>query len=248
MRYSICVDAVFKGMDFLEALKRCCELGIKNIEFWSWWDKDIEAVAEFIYRNEMTVTTFCSKFISLTDPLCRTEFQTGLKEGIAVARRLGCRQMIVQTGMDTGESRQNQRKSLVEGLKSCQYLLEENEMSLLLEPLNVKIDHPGYLITTSDEMAEILEELEASCFKMLFDIYHQQISEGDLLAHIKTHFSKIAHIHAAGHPGRHELYYSEINYPYLFEKIEDMGYRGYIGLEYFPLDIPEKGVKILTSK
>ena len=246
MKYSVCVDAVYRGKDFLESLAKCHALGFDCVEFWSWWDKDIDAVSEYIRKNNMTVSTFCTKFISLVDPQCRDAFLEALEQGIFAAEKLGCHQMIVQTGADTGLPREIQMENLRNGLLVSQRLLEEHNFTLLLEPLNTKIDHQGYFIKSSDEMADVLEELNVPCFQMLFDIYHQQISEGDLLRHIEKHFSKIRHIHAAGNPGRHELYRSEINYSYIFEELERMGYEGYVGLEYFPVDEPEKGLEILA--
>ena len=77
---------------------------------------------------------------------------------------------------------------------------------------------------------------------MLFDIYHQQITEGDLIRRIRKYLPCIGHFHAAGNPGRHELYQSEINYPYVFQAIENEAYEGYMGLEYFPEDAPEAGL------
>lgn len=247
MKYSVCIDAVYRGMDFMESLIRCRDAGMKCVEFWSWWDKDIDAISDFVRENNMTVSTFCTKFISLVDPGQREAFLEALAEGIAAAEKLGCRQMIVQTGADTGEPRDIQMKSLRDGLLASQGLLEEHNFTLLLEPLNTKIDHQGYFMKSSDGMAELLEELNAPCFQMLFDIYHQQISEGDLLRHIEKHFSKIRHIHAAGNPGRHELYRSEINYYYIFRELDRMGYEGYVGLEYFPVDEPEKGLQMLAQ-
>lgn len=242
MKYSVCIDSVFQGIDFIEALKICHGLKMDGIEFWSWWDKDLDRIAAFIQEHGMTVATFCTKFISLTDPACREEYIEALKEGIAAAKKLGCKSLISQTGSDTGAPREEQRASLIEGLKCCAPLLEESGITLLVEPLNTKVDHIGYFTNSSDEVAGIIKEMNSPCVKMLFDIYHQQISEGDILRHMKEHLPLIAHVHTAGNPGRNELYRSEINYAYILKELENMGYDGYIGLEYFALDEQEQGL------
>ena len=113
---------------------------------------------------------------------------------------------------------------------------------MVVEPLNLRVDHQGYFLSGSDEAAEILKEVGSPNVKMLFDIYHQQITEGDLIRRIQKYLPCIGHFHAAGNPGRHELYQSEINYPYVFQAIENEAYEGYMGLEYFPEDAPEAGL------
>lgn len=242
MKYSVCVDSIFNGKDFVESLENCHALGMDNIEFWSWWDKDLDKIAEVIKKNGMTVTTFCTRFISLTDPSVRDSFIEGLQEGIAACKKLDCKTMIAQTGADTGADRSEQRASLIQGLRCAAPILEKAGITLLVEPLNTKVDHIGYFTNSSDEVAKILREVDSPYIRMLFDIYHQQISEGDLMRHIKEHYDLIGHIHTAGSPGRNELYRSEINYPFICQQLTELGYDGYVGLEYFPLDEVEKGL------
>ena len=79
--------------------------------------------------------------------------------------------------------------------------------------------------------------------KVVFDIYHQQISEGHLINHITSNIEKIGHFHAAGNPGRHELTRGEINYPEIFAAIRETGFEGYVGLEYWPVDDPVTGLR-----
>lgn len=236
MNYSVCIDSVFQGMDTLEAIRSCHALGYDKIEFWSWWDKDLDAMAACLKEHKMQAVTFCSKFISLIDPACRKEFLQALREGIAAARKLGVSCMIAQTGPDMGTDRDDQMKLLEEGLRECLPILEEEDFTLLLEPLNTRVDHRGYFIASSDEMAQLIRRVGSSHFRLLFDIYHQQISEGDLLRHLSAHLDLIGHLHAAGNPGRHELDLSEIQYPYLLREVEKLGYARCVGLEYFPAE------------
>lgn len=130
----------------------------------------------------------------------------------------------------------------MEGLKACVPYLEESGITLVVEPLNVRVDHAGYYLYSSDEAAGIMREVGSPYVKMLFDIYHQQITEGDLIRRIREYIPYIGHFHAAGNPGRHELYDGEIDYRKVFAAIGETGYDGYIGLEYFPEDEVEKGL------
>lgn len=243
MKLSVCIDALYKGEPIAEALQQIKDLGYNYFEFWSWWDKDLEGLQKVKEELEMTITAFCTEFISLTDPLQRTSYLKGLEESIMIARKLGCKQLITQTGNDTGEDRVFQYQSLVAGLKACVPLLEANDIMLLVEPLNTRIDHVGYYLDSSEEAFTIIDEVGSAYVKVLFDIYHQQIMEGDIIRRITGNIQKIGHFHVAGSMGRHELNDGELNYDAIFRAIVDKGFNGYIGLEYFPLEKPEKGLK-----
>jgi hydroxypyruvate isomerase len=107
-------------------------------------------------------------------------------------------------------------------------------VTLLLEPLNTTYDHAGYWLVSSDRGALICRTLGSSRMRVLFDCYHMQIMEGDLINHIERNLDVIGHFHSAGVPGRHELFTGEINYPFLLAEIERLGYTGVFGLEYAP--------------
>ena len=126
------------------------------------------------------------------------------------------------------------RKAVVAGLAQTAKLAEKAGGTLLLEPLNTRHDHSGYWLTSSDLGAEICREVGSERVKLLFDCYHMQIMEGDLVSHIERNIDVIGHFHAAGVPGRHELFTGEVNYPYVLSQIGRRGYRGVFGLEYAP--------------
>lgn len=242
MKISVCVDALYNGKEFLKSLEEIKSKGHNAFEFWSWWDKDIDKLKETKEKLGMTVTTFCTRFISLVDPSQRESYIKGLEESIVVAKKLGCKQLITQTGDATNESRDLQQSSLIEGLKVCAPILEANDMTLLVEPLNIKTNHPGYYLYSSDEAFEIIDQVGSENIKVLFDIYHQQVTEGDITRRIKSNIDKIGHFHAAGVPERNELYYGELNYKAIFKEIDDLGFEGFIGFEYYPKDEPKKGL------
>ena len=96
------------------------------------------------------------------------------------------------------------------------------------------MDHAGYYLSRSDEAAEIVNSVDSPNVKILFDIYHQQISEGNLIPNIRAYQELIGHFHLADHPGRHEPGTGEINYHNVLKAIRDVGYDGFVGLEYWP--------------
>jgi hydroxypyruvate isomerase len=103
----------------------------------------------------------------------------------------------------------------------------------VLEPLN-QLDHPGEFLSSSDEGFAIVREVGSPNVRLLFDIYHQQISEGNLTRRIVDNLDLIGHFHVADVPGRHEPGTGEINYEHLFGVLREHGYGGYVGLEYLP--------------
>jgi hydroxypyruvate isomerase len=116
-------------------------------------------------------------------------------------------------------------------------------MTLLLEPLNIKVDHAGYFLSRTDEAFSIIHDVNHPSVKLLFDIYHQYITEGEVIEAIRGHIGSIGHFHAAGYPGRHELHIGEMDYARIFSAIEETGYSGYVGLEYFPAEDPAAGIR-----
>lgn len=242
MKLSVCIDAVFMGRDLETAFREVKESGITAVEFWTWEDKHIEKLKMLKEETGIEIAAFCTGFISLVEAVKWDEYLDSLKKTIQTAKELGCRTIISQTGSELPISREEQQRSLIDGLKACVPYLEEAGITLVVEPLNLRVDHAGYYLSSSDEAAKIMNEVGSPYVKMLYDIYHQQITEGDLIRRITEYIPYIGHFHAAGNPGRHELYHSEVDYQKVFEAIRKTGYEGYIGLEYFPVDDAKKGL------
>jgi len=246
MKYSICVDAVFEGKDLGESLTCIKQLGFEGFEFWGWWDKDLPALVEKKDALDLEVTACCTKFISLVDPARRSEYIDGLGQSLDAARTLGCTTLISQVGDErTGVPREAQHESLVQGLAACVPLLEKAGVTLVFEPLNTRVDHPGYFLTQSAEAFDIADAVASDHVKVLYDIYHQQIMEGNLIPTITQHMDRIGHFHSAGHPGRHELDRGEIHYPDILKAIDQTTYTGWFGVEYFPTIDPEQWLPTL---
>ena len=107
----------------------------------------------------------------------------------------------------------------------------------------------GYYLATSAEAFEMVDEVGSPALKLLFDIYHQQITEGNLTANLTRNAAKIGHLHVADVPGRHEPGTGEINYPYIFKLIDSIGYAGWVGCEYKPKGTTVEGLgwmKLMT--
>ena len=138
---------------------------------------------------------------------------------------------------------EQQKKSIIDGLRAAAEIVEREKLLLVLEPLNILVDHAGQFLSSSLEAFEIVKEAGSASVKVLFDIYHQQVTEGNLTANIRDHIDLIGHFHVADVPGRHEPGTGEINYVNLFREIERTGYQGYVGLEYLPLGEVEEPLR-----
>ncbi|MBE5761395.1 MAG: glyoxylate-induced protein [Clostridiales bacterium] len=244
MYLSVCLNSVFRGVPLSEAVERAYFAGFGFCEFWGWWDQDIDSIASAKEKTGMQISAMCTKMVPLTDKNLRSEYINGLKESIEIAKRLGINSLISQVGADQkGLSREVQHASIVEGLKQCLPLLEESGITLLIEPLNDLYDHKGYYLAKSAEAYEITNEVDSKYVKILFDVYHQQLSEGNILNNLEKCIDRIGHIHIAGVPGRHEINENgELNYPAVIKKLKALGYKGAVGLEYFPEGDPEKSL------
>ena len=126
-------------------------------------------------------------------------------------------------------------------------MLEDSDIILAIEPLNIEKDHKGYYLPFAREAFEIIDEVGSPNVKVLYDLYHQQITGDFSAADIVENIDKIAHFHSAGVPGRNELNSIELDKK-IFESIYAAGYKWHIGLEYFPTRIPEEGLKEVYSR
>jgi len=236
MKYSVCVPAVLGGKTTEEALQAVKEAGFTEYEIWSWWDQDIDAYQKLQDKNRLSIAALCTYFVSLTDPSCREKYIAGLKETVEICHKLGCKTVISQVGQEMdGVSREEQHASIVEGLRAVCPILSENDLTLVIEPLNTKINHPGYYLWSSEEAFDIVDEVGSAHIKVLYDLYHQYVMDDLMIDGIVKNIDKIGHFHMAGYPGRHEpMTDSEVDYPTVLRAIREAGYGGSVGMEYFP--------------
>lgn len=236
VRLSVCIDMIMTDLPFLERMERVKRLGYPAFEFWDWKSKDIDAIIR--KKNELGLeiaTIMGSGWKPLFTEEARKAFVSEIQASLAAAKRLGSKTLIVTTGFeDKRISRAEQHAHYVAALKAAATFAEQAQLTLVLEPLNTKVDHPGYYLQTAKEGFEILDEVGSPAVKMLFDIYHHQIMEGNVIQDITKNISKIAHFHVADVPGRHEPGTGEINYANVFRAIASTGYQGFVGLEFKP--------------
>lgn len=243
MKFDIPVPCFFGKDDFCEAIKKISALGFNAIETYDWKSLDFEKVAETCEKYDVKLISMCTSCFSMTDPNRLEEWLSGLTQSCIAARQMNVKKLITQVGNDTGKERAYQHESIVNALRFASPILESFGVTLMIEPLNILVDHKGYYLPSSAEAFDIIRESECKNAKVVFDIYHQQISEGNIIPNIINNLDLIAHLHCAGHPGRHDLQYGENDYRVIFDAVDKAGYTGYCGLEYSPLGDPVESLK-----
>lgn len=162
----------------------------------------------------------------------RTEFLDDIRKAVDVAKRVNAKWMTVVPGhVDLKLSMGYQTANVVESLKQASAILEPHNLIMVLEPLNFR-DHPGLFLTGSPQAYEICKAVNSPSCKILFDIYHQQIQEGNLIPNIEACWDEIAYFQIGDNPGRKEPTTGEINYKNVFRYIHSKGYNGIMGMEH----------------
>ncbi len=249
MKYSLCTDLFYLEIGpagpvfsdtgkLLEGMELAKKTGLKAVEFWDWYGRDWEALLAKKEEYGLEVTAICAKDRgNLDDPGKRETALAGVKETIEVAKKFHCPNIIVTAGAARDVDRTAAKASITAGLKEMAPLAEAAGVTLILEPIS------GEYFVDSKEPFEIIDQVGSPNVKLLYDIFHYQIMEGNIVQTIRENIDKIGHFHAAGNPGRNEITSGELDYTYIFREIEKTGYQGYVGLEYLPTMDKEASVR-----
>ncbi len=248
MRLCVPIPCFFGNIDFCDAIRKVAALGYDAIETYNWKGLDLDRVKNTLDENGVELLSMCTTEFRMTSPEHRDLWLEGLKESCKAANRLGVKKLITQVGQDTGAPREEQRASIVAALNAAKPILEDYGVTIMPEPLNTYVNHPGYYLWSSVEAFDIIREVDHPNVKLIYDIYHQQVMEGNIIPSVTKNLDLIAHLHSAGHPGRHELQFGENDYKVIFDAIDKAGYTGACGLEYSPLMDPIESLKIAKEK
>ncbi len=218
--------------------------GFKALEVLNWIGLDLNRIRSEVDRTGVEISAISCRS---TDPAkqkmianqhgivnadSHAAFLDAIKETIAAAKIVGTKNIVVLTGNEVvGLSRQEQHTNIVKALHAAAPLVEEAGMTIMLEPLNILVNHKGYFLTTTEESVEIIQEVGSPNVLVLYDIYHQQITEGNIINNIRNNISSIGHIHVGDVPGRKQPGTGEINYRNVFKAIRDVGFEGYVVFE-----------------
>lgn len=198
-----------------------------------------EKMAKTMVKKNMTMGVFVAHKIYWKEPNLasgnldkRQEFLKDIKESVEVAKRVNAKWMTVVPGhLDLRQNIDYQTAHVVETLKQASAILEPHGLTMVLEPLNFR-DHPGLFLSESPQAYQLCKAVNSPSCKILFDIYHQQIQEGNLIPNIDACWDEIAYFQIGDNPGRKEPTTGEINYKNVFKHIHSKGFKGVLGMEH----------------
>lgn len=245
MKFGVCLEMALTRLPFEDRVKTAARLGFKYVEMW-WVDRVFkgspEQLAKLAQASGVTITNTLinapdeSVGGGLTDPRkSKDAWLARARMTLDYTKEARIPNTIFLAGNRVPDLTDRQMlESVIEWIKPVVDMAEKAGVTLLLEPLNDKYDHPGHWLTSSDLGGEICRRIGSKHLRMLFDCYHMQIMEGDLVNHIKRNIDVIGHFHSAAVPSRHEVFAGETNYPFVLDQIEQLGYPGVFGLEFVP--------------
>ncbi len=223
----------------LERVAAAADTGFGQAEIWYWPNWDIDRLTKACRRHGVSMSQIGGWDFEprLSDPEHRSRFRDGIARAVEVALRLGAPRINVNGPvLRPGEDPVSVRAGVGEALAGAIAVVEEAGLTLMVEPMNVRVDHPGYALPTSADVIEVCEAVGSEALGINWDLYHLQVTEGDLTGHFAQGREYVAYVQAADHPGRHEPGTGEIDYRFLFAEVRRLGYTGPIGLECTPRD------------
>jgi hydroxypyruvate isomerase len=236
------LSMIFQEVPFLDRFEAAAAAGFKAVEFLFPYEHPAAELAERLRRHGLKQVLFnlppgnwaAGERGMAAIPGRELEFAGTVDKAIEYARALGCQQVHAMAGiLPAGVPRQAWDTTYTSNLRAAAGKLAGHGIRLLIEPLNVR-DVPGYFLSNTEQARFFIEHVGTDNLFLQMDLYHAQIMGGDLAERTRALRPLIRHFQIAGVPGRHEPDVGEINYPFLFDLIDSLGYDGWIGCEYRP--------------
>ncbi|KRB66283.1 2-oxo-tetronate isomerase [Noviherbaspirillum sp. Root189] len=254
-KFAANLTMMFNEVPFLQRFEEASRAGFKAVEFLFPYEHAPQEIAAALKSNGLDNVLFNMPpgdwgkgergIASL--PGREAEFRDGVATALTYAQACGTPCLHVMAGLlPLGANRELHRHTYLDNLRYAAAETAKHGITLLIEPINTR-DIPGYLLNTQAEAHAIREELGAPNLKVQMDLYHVQIVEGDIAMKLRRYLPHVGHIQIAGVPERHEPDIGEINYPYLFRLLDDLGYQGWVGCEYRPAKGTVEGLNWIKS-
>src|SRR5918997_1886632 len=242
MRFCVNVSILFKEVPFLERFRRAADAGFSAVEFWWPLGEDLGELEEAVKGAGLTDALFncyagdmpAGDIGLLSDPGRQEGFRENVPVALELAQGLGCSRLNALVGQEiAGMSREEQLDLARENVRWAAGRAAEYGVEVLVEAVNT-FENGAYLLYRTDDAERFVASVGAANVKLQHDFYHMQRMEGNLEVTLRRHIGEIGHVQVADSPGRGEPGTGEIHYPYVFGVLEELGYEGYVGLEYNP--------------
>lgn len=223
----------YQNIPLEEFAKNAAEIGLKGIDLLT--PEEWETVEKYGLECSMATDSFANIENGFNEVKNHKHLQESYRPLIEKASKHGIKNVIVFSGNRRGMNDETGFKNCVNGLKPLLEYAQERNVNLVMELLNSKVDHHDYMCDHTEWGVELAKRTEMPNFKLLYDVYHMQIMEGDVIATIKKHHDYINHYHTGGVPGRNEINDSqELYYPAIVKAIIETGFDGYLAQEFIP--------------
>ena len=249
-RFSANLSMLFTEVPFLDRFERAAQAGFEAVEFmfpYAHSPQEIKARLDATGLKAVLHNLPAGDWEGgdrgiACDPARVAEFRAGVARGVAYATTLGVPQLNCLAGKaPAGADDALLRHTFVDNLRFAAAALHQAGLRLLVEPIN-RYDIPGFYLQRTAQALSVLDEVGAPNAFVQYDIYHAQRTDGELAATLAQHLARIGHIQIADNPGRHEPGSGEINYRFLFQHLDRIGYQGWVGAEYRPASTTEAGL------
>ena len=242
MRFSANVSILFKESSQLERFGRAAEAGFGAVEFWWPTSEDLGEVEGAVKDAGLRVALFnfdAGDMASgdrglVSDPSCEEQFRDNVPTALELARSLGCERLNALAGQEIPGMLREEQLALAR--RNVAFAADEARkvgIEVLVEAVNTFENGP-YLLSTTEQVTGFVRSVGRENVRVQHDLYHMQRMEGNLVATLREHIDVIGHVQAADSPGRGEPGTGEIHYPFVLAELENLGYDGYVGLEYNP--------------
>lgn len=242
------IDLLFAeaGGSAADRVRAAAAAGFDAAEMWGPTGKDIPALKDALEETGVQLTAQLAepRMQFMIPPRNHEPFYTGLDAGVEVARQLGCPRIVVGSGTGFGgRKRQDQLDELIEIFARAVAHIQGSGITLVLEPVNVRVDHPGALLDRTAEAVYIARGVDSPHFGVLYDLYHSTVEGEDVAAELANAGDLVKYVQIADAPGRGEPGSGSIDWPARIADLENSGYAGPIGLEYYPTIDSGKSVR-----
>ncbi len=258
MKYAVCIEMLYHEVPFYDRIALAKADGFDYITMWDWKDKNLKRLREECEKHGVTIADFVGDNNPYSMILAEDHegFYEEFLKAVEVAKEIRSDYIMIHSDscmnwvakpVPESISEEQKRQSIIDMLKRVADVAQKEGIPILYEPLNNKVDHIGYFEDGSHEAAKVIREINCDKLKIIYDIYHMQIMQGNIIENLKADIDSIGYVHFGDVPGRNEPGTGEINLPNVINALVDMGYDGMLEFELKPKADTKSAIKAIKA-
>jgi len=262
VKYSLCIENFYKDLSFEDKFAVAKKDGFEYCEFWTWKNRDWVRVKKAIADSGMKIAAFSGDDeFSMINPDENSMYVDFLKKSMEKAKEIHCSYLVIHSdALNTDGSAKEIGKHLsyetkllnmYKVLESIAPFAENEDITLVLEPLNTRVEEPrshkNYFLNYPEPAFELTRKVGSGKVKVLYDIYHMQLMAGNVIKTLERNIDQLGYIHLADVPGSHEPGTGELNHHNILKALDSMGYTGFVGFELLPSETDRKAIEAIKK-